>query len=344
MPTPIVVSPRRNQFGQLLGQLLVNKIAHKQAMDREELRIKAEQAQKGAEKKEVYEKEGRKPGPYKEGVTNPYTGNRWSSIPKPDAPIGYSAVKVNGKWELKANQSGAYKEGTIKDFKVGDKFVQYKYENGKWIPTGITADRYKPTTNVTVNTGMEKTTKASIEKSLVGSVDQLLKLESIGNDIFKPALTLEGQAKNWIYKTKDYLGMELPKEQKEFLGKARVFIEDLEQYFNTYRKEITGAQAAVKELEMLRKSVLNKKLSPTQFEYSFNRIMGVVKKDIRIKRMLLAQGFEGKEFKQKLAEIYALGGDVPESEINRRGDELAAQGLPKEAIIDRLKQEGYKSD
>jgi len=45
MGTPIVVQPRRNEFGQLLGHLLIQKIAHKQEMEREKLRIDASKAQ-----------------------------------------------------------------------------------------------------------------------------------------------------------------------------------------------------------------------------------------------------------------------------------------------------------
>jgi hypothetical protein len=42
-----------------------------------------------------------------------------------------------------------YKLGTVKDFKEGDVWVQKKYTKDGFIPTGKTAKRYKPTTNIT---------------------------------------------------------------------------------------------------------------------------------------------------------------------------------------------------
>ena len=193
--------------------------------------------------------------------------------------------------------------------------------------------------------GMDMTapTKSKLQKGLVGLIDQQLQLESVGENIFKETLTLPGQLKRKSLEVKDWLGMKITPENKEFLGNARVFIESLEQFFNVYRKEITGAQAAMKELAMLRDSILNKKVTPTEFEYSFKRSMKITKRAIRIKRMLLSQGIpEGsKEMGRRIDEYYQTGNQVPDSEINRRGDQLRATGLGDSAVLEQLTKEGY---
>ncbi len=54
-------------------------------------------------------------------------------------------------------------------------------------------------------------------------------------------------------------------EQKQFVVDATKYINNMEQFFNRYRKQITGSAAAIQEIQMLRKSYVNKELSESQF-------------------------------------------------------------------------------
>jgi hypothetical protein len=187
-----------------------------------------------------------------------------------------------------------------------------------------------------------------IEKSQIDIAD----LEAVGDNYIKDALTYTGRGKKFVFgmldKMSDVLGPLSP-ENKKFLGKTRVFIESVESFFNRYRKEITGAQAVMKELDMIRQSVLNKELSPTEFEYSYNRLMQQIRRSQRIRQNLLQKGFTGDALGKEMDRVWSSNEDLSPEQIDKRGDELAAEfkgkGIPenqiKGKVIDQLKKEGY---
>ena len=180
------------------------------------------------------------------------------------------------------------------------------------------------------------------QKDVINLMGQLENLDAIsGENAFKDVLTIQGKLYRKGLKIADSLKMPLSDENKEYLGKARQFTEGVEQIFNTYRKEITGAQAAIKELEMLRDSVINKKLTPTEFEYSLKRFRDQITRSLRLKRMLLRDGFTGKDLSAKLDQMITGGVDVSETEIDNRGDELKATGLSDADVVKQLRKEGY---
>ena len=134
----------------------------------------------------------------------------------------------------------------------------------------------------------------------------------------------------------------MARENREYLGRVRTFIENVEQSFNAYRKEITGAQAALQEISLLRDSIMNRKMSPTEFEFSLYSYITKMKRSLRLKRMLLRDGIPfGKEFNQRHNAMWESGTDVPETEIDNRGDELKAGGLSDQEVIQQLRSEGY---
>ena len=201
---------------------------------------------------------------------------------------------------------------------------------------------------VTFQTGVGGTadltpaTKSSLQKEIVGLTGQLGDLEFLGKTAFTDALTIQGKAKKAGLRLADSLKIDIGPENREYLGKTRVFVEGVEQVFNQYRKLITGAQAAMKEITMLRDSILNKKLSPSEFQYSFDRYMGQIKRSLRIKRMLLREGVTSeKALGKQIDRMFKSNADVPDTEIDARGDELKAGGMSDQAVIQQLRKEGY---
>jgi hypothetical protein len=184
-------------------------------------------------------------------------------------------------------------------------------------------------------------TKNKLQKEVVDLSGQLQQVTNLENNELTDVLTLQGKIYQKGLRLADFLKVDIGEENKEYLGKARVFIENIEKVFNAYRKEITGAQAAMKEIEMLRTSVLNKKLTPTEFKHSLKSYKEAILRGLRLKRMLLAQGVSGKDLPQKLDEIYVSGRDVPDSEMDRRGDELLSEGLSETETVQKLREEGY---
>lgn len=190
------------------------------------------------------------------------------------------------------------------------------------------------------------TTKTQLQKEVVSLTERLNEAESMGAEVYKDALTLQGKAKAGTIRLMDFLKIDPNKYfgpgSKERLGKTRTFIEKIEQIFNAYRKEITGAQAAMREISMLRNSILNRKLTPTEFEYSYKSYIDKIKRQLRLKRMLLRKGVDENQIGQTLDRLYTSGGDVAESEIEARGDELKESGLTDEQVLEQLKREGYQ--
>jgi hypothetical protein len=65
---------------------------------------------------------------------------------------------------------------------------------------------------------------------------------------------------------------------------------NVEQAFNTYRKEITGAAASVKELDRLKKSMFNMDMSPTEFTAAISQFENLMVRSRDLYNNLLSQG------------------------------------------------------
>ena len=63
------------------------------------------------------------------------------------------------------------------------------------------------------------------------------------------------------------------KSYEERIGKYRAWQEGMGQYFNEYRRYVTGAAAAVLEMQSILDSILNKDLSPSQYKASWKTAM-----------------------------------------------------------------------
>ena len=75
-----------------------------------------------------------------------------------------------------------------------------------------------------------------------------------------------------------------------FLSGRTKFRTSVDQFFNQYRKEITGAAASVQELDRLRQSMLNTDLSPVEFEAAYSQFRDLTNRSMAIKQKLLSQG------------------------------------------------------
>jgi hypothetical protein len=103
----------------------------------------------------------------------------------------------------------------------------------------------------------------------------------------------------------------LDEEDRQYLGDSKVFVSKLKQFFNAYRKVITGAGASAQELNDLEKSVLNSNLGPTEFNAMMKDTISGFERDQAISSALLKQGYElgTNKFAEKFDEIRAQGGD-----------------------------------
>jgi hypothetical protein len=138
--------------------------------------------------------------------------------------------------------------------------------------TGKTAEdvtdlNISPFSNNQVSKTQDKLARANKEfKSLSTLVDEDFtnflsykgKMKAAAGDFLSRMTGLGGEELN---KQIENLGAE---DLIKFSGEKSLMFAKLEDFFNTRRKEITGAAAAVAELKMLRKSILNGDVSPEE--------------------------------------------------------------------------------
>jgi hypothetical protein len=135
-----------------------------------------------------------------------------------------------------------------------------------------------------------KKTTNDLQKDIVGGISTLNDLDRISKRYKEDFLTYQGQAAGWGLAKVDKAGIPIGKAGKKFLKGKQAFKSGIDQFFNAYRKEITGAAAAYKELELLKDSLFSEKMGPTQFEAAFDELRDKIQQQTEFKQTLLAQG------------------------------------------------------
>lgn len=188
--------------------------------------------------------------------------------------------------------------------------------------------------------GLDKSNKRNAEAEIMSAMKSLDRLDSISRNYDPSYLTYSGQIQDWFSRTKEKFGGELDPASKQRVVQKRKFTQAVNTEFNAYRKLITGAAAAVQELEALKKAMLADDLSPTEFESAYSTYREELKRTVRINRMLIREGI--------MPGTDAHAARVNEMWVNRvdddpmaRGEELEQSGLNDSEVIEKLKAEGY---
>jgi hypothetical protein len=158
-----------------------------------------------------------------------------------------------------------------------------------------------------------------LQKDLIDGADNLARLDMIQKAYDDDFLTYWGQGRAAVMPKIEKLTGWNP--DKEFTTKRVEFKNGIEQFFSSFRKQITGAQAAVAELDYLRNIMLNEDVSPSEYEGAFNQLKSLTTRTIGIKQKILAQGIPLTP--EKL-------GELVDAELYREKQaEAAAQAAPK---------------
>ena len=114
----------------------------------------------------------------------------------------------------------------------------------------------------------------------------------------------------------------LTPDEEKFLTTARRFRSKVEDAFNDYRTQVTGAAAAIAEIERLRKVFINTDLSDTEFKATYSSLFETMRRTREIYSEMLREGLDPKR------------GDIKdfENEFNyrwyaKKREERAATGL-----------------
>jgi len=152
-------------------------------------------------------------------------------------------------------------------------------------------------------------TKTEMQKDIKNNEKAMTQIEKLQKDYDPSYFTFKGQAdastSKFAEKSKGTPGLEgvsnlaasvvtgkSPEERAQFIEKRSQYINNIEQVFNTYKKEITGAAAGEREIEMLRKSFLNGDMSPSEFQGAMEQVVSKYKSEGDINKGALTTGID----------------------------------------------------
>jgi hypothetical protein len=176
-------------------------------------------------------------------------------------------------------------------------------------------------------TTLSKKTTGDIEKKLLSGtqLQDNLVLQEIQ---FQPEfLTVQGKAKYKVLKAKDLAGLQLDADEAAYLGNYSEWQQTNLQYFNQYRKEITGVAAGEKEMSWLQDSIPSERDTPTTYQAKLKNQMMIQKQVIE----------NAREFqKTKGAELYTTNADGDRVYSKEFGEYLKTKVKPSGEFISEL--------
>jgi hypothetical protein len=230
--------------------------------------------------------------------------------------------------DYQAAEPGSEERGYLKD-----RIVKESTRSG-----GISV---APDGTVTIGAPVEKTTKKKLEENIISSAESLSRLDDIERDFDEGFLTYGGQFSQWAGAKAEKLGVDLGDEGAAKLQQYRRWSQGVEREFNSYRKLITGAAAAVSELKDLQKAIINTKLSPSEWKGAMESYKGELKRAIRLRNKYLREGLslnDKAKIETTFSSAFSAGGD---DDVMIRGEELEAGGKTPEQTEAILESEGY---
>jgi hypothetical protein len=190
------------------------------------------------------------------------------------------------------------------------------------------------------NVALDRPNTRQAQEKIISASESLQRLDRIKENYNPEFLTYAGRFNKTISSIMSKAGMDLSAEDKSMVKQYRKFTQGVNTEFNAYRKLITGAAASVQELESLKNAMISTDLSPADFEGAFEEYKTELSRVIRIRNRLLREGVSttDKTFGDTFDDEFMNGGD---DDIGVRGDELEAQGMEPEKIVEALRREGY---
>lgn len=150
------------------------------------------------------------------------------------------------------------------------------------------------TLNEKGNQPLSQAVKSTLQKGVLDSYENLVKLDSISENFDPSYFTTYGVAKAatgaLLDRTFGVSSEDDPTGSVNFNAKRTVAVAEIDMLFNQYRKEITGAAAAVKELEALKKSYLNSERGPEATMAMLKNLQRIGQHGYETKKLNLREG------------------------------------------------------
>ncbi len=146
---------------------------------------------------------------------------------------------------------------------------------------------------VSINDGKQdltKTTASGVQEKVLDAERSLSDLSAIANSYSGDFLTYEGRAKSFAGGIADRAGFN--NDLTKFNASREKFKNSVNQFFNQYKKEITGSAAGEQEMIDLRNSMFNEKLGPQQFKAAFDQFVGKARKNYELNKRTARTGVD----------------------------------------------------
>lgn len=261
-----------------------------------------------------------------------------TSISETSDPKRYQSFQLEAAARLAADAG---------DQTLNDPQFAMRHPDWKKYQDTVLADRQKraPRTSISVDaTPLTRGTETDVQKSAVGNMQMLGSLQEIGR-LAKPEYfafwdRVKNKGVNFVAKLDPRL---ISSAQQGDIGARRRLFGEIDQYFNAYRKSITGAAASEQELKMLKDSVINGDLSWPEFQASLGQIIDKTNRELRLERRLLREGIDTADERAEQRALLMMRGDQGNSKADakHRFNELQAAGMEDYEAVMALLAEGY---
>lgn len=226
--------------------------------------------------------------------------------------------------------------GGVSEFGRGEAGGQARVVQPTAVQPADTAPRQKLT----------KGARTAAQKSLQNAEQQVKNVERLRTSFDREFLTRRGKIKAFLAReaarSEGLPGIgaaarsiaDAAGADNKFLEGFTRFTQQIEQVFNAYRKEITGAAAAVAELDRLKKAVLNADNSPPEFEAALNLFEETLQEGIQIKRELLRKGIRvgSPEFGQEFDREFGSRVGAQTSNLAGKSDSLLGEPIDLDTV------------
>ena len=129
--------------------------------------------------------------------------------------------------------------------------------------------------------GWGRRAQGAVEEDALAAGKVSQELTDIGEYVDEDLFEYWPNAKNWIANKAQKLGIQPNESQSDFTTRKKGLFGRVAQVFNAYRKDITGAAAAMVELERLEKDFINSKQSYGEFVATMNTLQDVYKRNLQ---------------------------------------------------------------
>lgn len=126
--------------------------------------------------------------------------------------------------------------------------------------------------------GLTNASTTRTQGDIQAAQDALAQLRRVGKAVADEHLTYGGVVKGALGRAMDRAGVE--NDLTKYNAGRGAALQEVEQFFNQYRKLITGAAAAERELQALREATINSSLGPQEFQARYDALVSSLEADI----------------------------------------------------------------